>query len=57
MGNVLSVVKRQDHYKIRNVTARKTYPTKYRTKVAAERKRKIIEHWFKKRQARSALQV
>ena len=57
MGNVLSVVKRQDHYRIRNLVDKKTYPTKYESRQSANRKKRVIEHWFKKRRARSALQV
>ena len=46
---MLSVVKNKDHYKIRNKDKKKTYPTKYKSKAAAQRKKKVIEDWFKRR--------
>ena len=46
---MLTVVKRGDHYRIRNKKQKKTYDTRYRTKASAQRKKKIIEDWFQRR--------
>ena len=49
---MLTVVKRTGGYKIRNVEKKKTYPTSYRSRASAMRKKKVMDHWFAKRMSR-----
>ena len=42
----LKVVKSGAHWKIRNTDKKKTYKTPYNSKLAAERKMRIMKDWF-----------
>ncbi len=48
---MLKVVKRGEFWKIRNVTKKITYKTKYKSKAAATRKMRVIKDWFKSRRS------
>ena len=46
---VLKVIRSGAQWKIKNVTAKKVYKTKYDSKIQAERKVRIMKEWFFRR--------